>query len=94
MTYFELVSSTMVGTSSWLSCDPIFDKPEARVENLGSISPWVRRQSPCLSAARTPRTSVLSSKSSLSISDLQESTAEKLSLRGGGRKPTFYLLSL
>ena len=83
MTYFELDSSTMVGTSSWLSCDPILDKPEARVESLGSISPWARRQSPCLSAARTPRTSVLSSRSSLSISDLRsiESTAEKLSLR-------------
>ena len=74
LTYFDWDSSTMVGTFSLLgsSWAAILAKLETTWDKLLSISPWDRTHKPWLSAAKTPRTSLLSSSNSLSISDLKK----------------------
>ena len=83
LTYFDWDSSTMVGTFSLLgsSWAAILAKLETTWDKFFSISPWDRTHKPWLSAAKTPRTSLLSSSNSLSISDLKKSERKKRKVR-------------
>ena len=74
MTYFDLDSRTIVGTFSLFGsiCAATFAKLDTTWAKFLSISPWAKTHKPWLSAAKTPRTSLFSSRSSLSISDLKK----------------------